>query len=290
MKLGVHSMVFEGKYNLEESITKASSVGYDGYEIDIGVKTSHEEFRNFVEKDKKKKIKDLALKKNIEICSLCLGILWKFSLASKKLQQRKEGIEIVKECIDLASFLGAKVILIPIGQPSDTTPRDARNNAIDSLNECIEKAEEKEVILGVENVCQKLAYTPENLLEIVKKVNSKWCEIYYDVGNPTFIGLDPIEGILKLNKEIMRVHLKDTRKGESVYKGSFSGITGDFAIWGTRKSVEINQGDVNYPAVLQALKQIKYDGYLILESSPENEEPKQFANRCRQTLLQMGFI
>ena len=68
-----------------------------------------------------------------------------------------------------------------------------------------------------------------------------------------------------LGRQIRRVHLKDYRRAV----GSVNGF------------VEILSGDVNWPAVMGALRTIGYDGWLTAEMIP----PIPFYKHAPETLL-----
>jgi hexulose-6-phosphate isomerase len=74
---------------------------------------------------------------------------------------------------------------------------------------------------------------------------------YFDVGNVLYAGY-PEHWIRILNKRIKKVHFKDYRREA----GGLSGF------------VDLLAGDVNYPEVIKALKEIGYDNYVIGEMIP----------------------
>ena len=57
----------------------------------------------------------------------------------------------------LAAVAGARVILLPVGQPDTTTPEEARDTLGGVLKQCIPEAEKAGVVYAVENVGQALA-------------------------------------------------------------------------------------------------------------------------------------
>jgi len=277
MKIGTHSIVLESKYPLKQALYKAAEMGFEGYEIDIGnygntgfgIQTP---LSKMSEKERKS-IKKVAEKAGIEICSLCLGILWKFSLASPDPQIRTEGIRIIEDAIELASFLNSKVILVPVGQPPSISPREARMNLVKSIRCCLKKAKEEKVILGIENAGSRTIYTAKDIIEVVDAVASPWCKAYYDVGNSSFAGVKPHQEIIELGERIVQVHLKDV----AIQQDNI-------------QIVSIGKGNIDYLTVLQALKKVNYDGYLVLEIPTNDENADSIATHSKKELIKMGFL
>jgi hexulose-6-phosphate isomerase len=87
---------------------------------------------------------------------------------------------------------------------------------------------------------------------------------YFDVGNVLAVGY-PEHWIKILGRQIRRVHLKDYRRAV----GSVDGF------------VEILSGDVNWPAVMESLRTVGYNGWLTAEMIP----PVPFYKFAPETLV-----
>jgi hexulose-6-phosphate isomerase len=74
---------------------------------------------------------------------------------------------------------------------------------------------------------------------------------YFDVGNVVATGL-PEDWIRILGKRICKVHFKD-------YRAAAGGLHG---------FVDLLAGDVNWPSVMAAFKEIGYDGWCTAEMLP----------------------
>ena len=98
--------------------------------------------------------------------------------------------------------------------------------------------------------------------EIIDDLNS--CEkffVTYDTGNTTCYGFDHTEEITLLGSKINNVHLKDKRKG-------------------LHDSVKPFTGDTNFELIFNQLREINYQGNLVLETF------RGVTGDERQTLLQ----
>ncbi len=275
MKLSMHSICIERKYPLLRAIARAAELGYQGYEIDIGDFGNTGLGLHWPEEFTLERVVaagEAAKTAGIEISSLCLGVLWRYYPTSPDEATRAQAIEIIRQSAPFAALLGAKVILLPVGQPESMTPEQARARLVEVLRECAPAAEKAGVVYGVENVGQALARTADNLLEIVNRVGSPACQIYYDVGNATWQGADPAADIRMLGDHISMMHVKDF------------GLTPQ-----GREVATIGDGKVNWPAVHEAARAIKYDGFLTLEVPGTAETADEIATRSREALLGFGF-
>lgn len=273
MKLSMHSICIERKYPLLKAISRAAALGYGGYEIDIGDFGNTGLGLHWPEEFTAERVgaaAEAARQAEIEIGSLCLGVLWRYYPTDPDEATRAQGVEIIKQSAPLAALAGAKVILLPVGQPEALSAEEARERLVEALKECAPEAERAGVVYGVENVGQALARTVDDLLEIVTRVDSPACRVYYDVGNAAGQGADPVADIRRLGSQLAMVHVKDFRRTD-----------------GRRETVVIGEGVVDWAAVLGALSDIGYDGYLTLEVPGTTDTADDIAVRSREALRQL---
>jgi L-ribulose-5-phosphate 3-epimerase len=270
MKLSMHSICIEPKYPLLQAIRRAAGLGYQGYEIDIGDFGNTGLGLHWPEEYTEKQVAaagQAARDAGIEISSLCLGVLWKFYPSSPDLATRQQAAEIIRQAAPFAASVGAKVILLPVGQPKKLTPEEARTNLVEVLKECAPEAEKAGVVYAVENVGQALARTAEELIEICARVNSPACQVYYDVGNATSTGADPPAEMRKLGPRLAMLHVKDLRETPE-----------------GRQLAVIGDGIVDFAAAAQAARETGYQGYLTLEVPGTAETADDVAIRSRDAL------
>ena len=275
MKLSLHSICIERKYPLLRAIGRAAELGYQGYEIDIGDFGDTGLGLHWPEEYTPEHVAGAAGAAHaagIEISSLCLGVLWRFYPTSPDAAVRAQATEIIRQSAGLAALAGAKVILLPIGQPEMLTPEQARDSLVDVLRTCVPEAEKAGVIYAVENVGQALARTADNLIEIVSRVDSPACQVYYDVGNATSQGAEVGADMRKLGKRIVMLHVKDFQRTA-----------------GRREVAVIGEGAVDWPGVAAACRDIGYDGFLTLEVPGTAETADDVAVRSRDALRRLGI-
>jgi sugar phosphate isomerase/epimerase len=97
--------------------------------------------------------------------------------------QRQEQVAMVKKWIGHAALLGAPHIRIFAGSvPRGVNQNEAKRFCISAVEECAAVAGEKGIFLGLENHGGIVA-EPNDLLEIVRAINSPWVGINLDSGN-----------------------------------------------------------------------------------------------------------
>jgi L-ribulose-5-phosphate 3-epimerase len=106
------------------------------------------------------------------------------------------------------------------------------------LKELGPEAEKAGIFLGLEDTI-----SAENNVRIMDRARSKAVRVYYDVGNSTHGGFDVVKEIRWLGKDrICQMHLKDN-----------PGYMGE--------------GKIDFPAVMRAILDIKFEGFANLETS-----------------------
>lgn len=107
--------------------------------------------------------------------------------------ERKKQMDEVRLRIDQAAELGAPVIRVFGGAaPKGVSEDEARKRCIEALQEACGYAGERGIILGLENH-GGITSTAEQILALVKGVESPWVGINLDTGN--FRGADPYKEI-----------------------------------------------------------------------------------------------
>jgi len=151
----------------------------------------------------------------------------------------------VADTIEATKALGARLILVALfikGELKEQNAEDMRR-VTEALVELAPRAEKAGVVLGLESYLSAEAH-----LKMIEAVKSKYVQVYYDVFNAAHARHDVLKEIRLLGREhICQVHFKDHPELE---KGSRS---------------------VNWPAVVAALKDIQYPGWIVLETgSPKD--------------------
>jgi hexulose-6-phosphate isomerase len=180
----------------------------------------------------------------LQVSSLASGMGWKHHLTTSDAAARRESIEVTARSLQIASWLGVDAMLcVPGSVDASTTSYDeAYDNALAALRELAPVAEETGVTLAIENVWNKFLLSPLEMRDFLDAVGSPRVGCYFDVGNVLLTGF-PHQWISILQGRIARVHFKD-------FKTSVGTLAG---------FCPLLEGDVDYPAVMNALRQIGYN-------------------------------
>jgi sugar phosphate isomerase/epimerase len=156
--------------------------------------------------------------------------------------------------IEFAKAIGAKVMRV-VGS-SLMFRFEPHGPQIEKLSDMFSKAvkyaEKAGIKLADEN---HIDYNPEEMLQIIKNVNSPNFGINFDTGNFMRVLADPIEGMEKLAKYTFATHVKDLKpqKGQPV------------SSWHFFASTPVGDGLVDNQKLAQILKDAAYEGFLAVE-------------------------
>ncbi len=256
MKKGVNFWSFADGTTVAEGIRLARKAGFDGVELAI----SKDGLTGLDSAGAAKEAKRIAQGEGVELPSLASSICWDYLMTSTLPSRRRIAKETIKRQVDTAAAIGANTILVLAGAVGvdflngnkDLMPYDqAYDVALESLVELAPYAENAGVCLGIENVWNKFLLSPLELRDFIDKIGSDYVGCYFDVGNVVLTGY-PEQWISILGNRIRKVHFKDYRRNP----GGFNSF------------VDLLSGDVDYPAVVKALKSVGYDDYCIAEMIP----------------------
>lgn len=250
------------KLSIEKCIDLAAESGFDGVEV------LHVQMKG--ESNKKlQNIKRRAFLHGIDLC----GFSTHQGFVSPDKARRQKNVEKTLHQIELAYQMGIPTMRVNTGgwgtsanfdelmrnrgiEPrlKGYTDEDAFGWVIGSLEQCLKKAEECGVLLGLENHWG-MARTPEGLMHIVNAIDSPWLQVTMDTGN--FLE-DPYEKLEQIAPKTVYVQAK--------------------TYYGGGKWYTLN---LDYSRIAQILKTQNYQGYITLEfEGKENYEtaiPKSLA-------------
>jgi sugar phosphate isomerase/epimerase len=235
----------DGRMSYEDFIEEAYRIGLDGVELTLYWLPSKEP--SYL-----RKLKRLAFSRGLPIS--CAGISTNF--CTPESSERERMIKAVEEGLSIARELGAPALRIFGGYtPKGYTEADATNWTIEALKTCVSYAEEKGVVMALENH-GGITARADNVVKIVKSVGSPWLRVNLDLGNYAESTYDDIAKTIPYT-----VHIH----------GKIS-ITGN--------------GKVDYEKVKEMLIKGGYNGFISIEYE-EEEDPKTAVPRFAKYLLNL---
>lgn len=253
MKKGINVWSFPAGMSQADCMRLAAAAGYDSIELsldatgELSLESTDAEIAAF---------RTLADELGIEISSLATGLYWGTPLTHDDPAVRQKAKDTVRFQLKAAKLLGVDAILVVPGcvnarfiENCPEMPYDVvYDRALEAMNELKVDAEAAGVVIALENVWNKFLLSPLETRDFIDKINSDYVKVYFDVGNVQFCGF-PEHWIRILGKRIARIHMKDFKE----VIGNIEGF------------VELLSGSVNFPAVIKALREVGYDGYLTAE-------------------------
>lgn len=239
---------------LLDGFAVAKEIGFDCIEINVG---SDYKEHPLYDREARRKLASLTKETGVAVASVCLGAFWSVPPSSADEEVRREALRLLEETIDICAELGASTILAPLTE-NDATKAEPHNVQRDRWAEMLaaagKRADEMGVNVGLEACTRAYSRTAEQGLELDERSGSKRIGVYYDPGNSVIAGLDPAEEIPLLGERLVGFHVKDPG-------GAYLG-----------------EGNVDFPAVIAAVKENGYSGALILETD-RGEDAKASAAR-----------
>jgi hexulose-6-phosphate isomerase len=260
---------------LEECFRRTKAAGFDGLELsfdgegDLDFNTTQARAED---------VRASADRHGLGLAGLATGYLWEHPLTGDDPEKRRQGVAAVDKMLDIAKWLGVDAILVVPGAvhvfflpdmkpvPYEVALQRSRN----ALAGLVKKAEANKVSIGLENVWNKFLLSPTEMRDFIDAFQSEYIGAYFDAGNVLPFGY-PDDWIRTLGNRVKRVHIKD-------FKTSVGTIDG---------FCDLLEGDVDFPAVMAALKDIGYDGWITAEMGMYKQYPRAI---LPATSMAMDFI
>ncbi len=244
------------RMSLRECLQLAKDAGFDGIELnydlesDLSPKSASREFAA---------IRKMADDFGIAISGLCSFLYWPNSLTDNDPERRARGVELATKMIHAAHDMGVENLLTIAGStyipwlperepvPIDVCDRRAK----EAIGKLLPIAEKQGVVLNIENIFfNGYLTTPGEMNAFVDHFKSDHVRVHFDTGNIMLFQF-PEHWIPILGKRIKNIHFKEFSK-----KGS------DHSLDSFRTLLD---GTTNWPAVMEALADVGYNGYLTFE-------------------------
>ena len=226
------------------AISLAKELGADGVEVDMGGLGNRPTFDNQLLIDSvRSQFLKTAKELGVEIFSLAMTGYYAQSFCN-----REEYIRSIEDCIATMKLMNVTTAFLPLGVQCDLkkNPR-VRDSVITRLRMAGKMAEKAGVVIGIET---SLSAAEE--VTLLKQIGSPAIKIYFNFSNPLKEGRDLITELKILGKD--RICMMHASNKDSVWLQ--------------------NDPQINMVQVKQALDEMGWTGWLVVERSRDANKPR----------------
>lgn len=258
MKKSINAWSVDSKTGFEEMFQQIKAAGFDGIELNVDAeesKSAHSLTLSTTDEELAA-IKALSDKYALPVVSIS-SAMWNGRMGSTDAEKRGLSEKLLKKQLQCAKALGGTGILVVPGgtYPAISLEEDRRASA-ETLASMKDFISSTGIYVGVENVWNGFFMSPLDMASFIDGLDCPFIGAYYDVGNVIAFSWSE-RWIELLGSRIHNVHVKDFKRNRGINSG------GTF--------VDLLEGDVNWEAVIPALKKAGFDGYLTAEVFKDDE-------------------
>lgn len=256
MRYGINNWVYPGE-SLRTSFERLARYGYNGIEL-----------KGELADYPKEEVRALCQEFGLEVISVlgwCIYPIPGRDLASTDEKERAAAQEYMRDVIDYAAEVGAKIVLTlpfpagrlsPCSRPTDEAGFFAAKQqewdlAVESVRSLAEYAQKYEITLAVEPINRFETYQINTLadgMRFIEAVGAPNVKLNLDTFHMNIDEPDPIGAIRKAGSNLVHMHVADSNH------------------------MPPGMGHVDFKAVMQALKDIKFSGTIVLEAVPPGSD------------------
>ncbi len=274
MKLAFSSNAYLN-FSFGEAVQRIQSAGYAGIEIMADVPHAWPAYLLPETKQQiKKQIKDSGLQISNVNAFMMNAIndhrqkYWHPSWIEPYQPYRQVRIDHTRRALDLAKELGAPCITTEPGGPLE--PGQAWKDALDLFCESLRPVADHAQAIGIPLLVEPepglLIETSDQYERFAKVFNHPGVGLNFDIGHMYCVGDDPAKAVVQLAKHIRHVHLEDIA-ADRVHHHLVPG-----------------QGAIQFAPIIQALRNINYQGWVTIELYPYIENPDDAARTAHRII------
>jgi L-ribulose-5-phosphate 3-epimerase len=187
--------------------------------------------------------------------------------------ERSRALDHTRQALESLYVMGGSVLLVVPGRRVPGVDYHTHwKRVVEYANAAGDLAGEFGMKIGFENVEARFPVSELDWRSLIDQIDSRHVGMYLDVGNVIWLGFGyPEQWIRTLDHRIVQVHFKDAT----------------YRLHGATLHAEIRQfldGDVNWPAVMAALDEVSYRGWIGVEPDSYRHLPAQLPKRLSTDL------
>ena len=216
--IGLYEKAMPGTLSWREKMAAAGKAGYDFIEISID-ETDEKLERLDMGRAERRKLVELMWETGLPIRTMCLSGHRKYPLGSESEAVRERGMQIMEKALILAGDLGIRIIQLA-GYDVYYVQGNERTRALflENLRKAADMAAARGILLGFETMETEFMNTVQKAMEIVRRMDSAYLNVYPDLGNITNAAADSggnVQDDLETGQgRIIAMHLKETVPGK----------------------------------------------------------------------------
>ena len=220
-----------GKMGDLDALAVAREIGLDGVQVTFGKPGAKVDLRR---EEDRAAYRKACSQNGVEIASLAMGVLNAVPYSSSP-----DAEKWVAECVETMPKMQQQIVLLAFFGKGDIKEKpELQQEVIRRLKKVAPKAEKAGVILAIESWLDVDAH-----LRILDGVGSPAVQVYYDTANMHKQGYDIYSDIRRLGRErICQLHCKEN-------------------------GVMLGEGEIDFRRVKEAIEDIGYRGWLVIESA-----------------------
>ena len=270
-KIGI--MTDSLRTDTKTAIKTAAELGADGFQM---YSTTGENSPENLKGEKRRELLDYTKSHGLVFSAICGDLGHGFGDAEKN----PTLIEKSKRILELAKDLECDIVTTHIGVVPENPDHDRYKIMQEACFELSRFADEMGSHFAIETGPER----PEVLKKFLDSLSSKGVAVNLDPANLMMVlREDPVNAVHTLKDYIVHTHAKDGVNLRPCNPEVVYGIVMEHSSFAENnspsfKEVPLGEGDVNFPAYLDALKEIGYNGFLTVERECGDNPLKDIKN------------
>jgi len=238
LKKAVKIGMVAGKAPLIEKFKMLKEIGFDG--VDMNSPSN-------LDRDEVVAARDAS---GLTIHGVVDSVHWRQTLSDPDSSVRAAGVKGLEQALkDSKYYGGTTVLLVPAVVNKEVSYDQAYRRSQAEIRKVLPLAEELGIKIALENVWNHFLLSPLESARYIDEFENPMVGAYFDVGNVVNYGW-PEQWIRILNKRIFKLDIKEFSRKRRDSEGLWKGF-----------QVKLGEGDCDWKAVMQALRDIDYRGW-----------------------------
>lgn len=242
IRIAVKYGMIQAGQSVREKFEIARDAGFEGIEMPAPSQINLDEVR------------DARDATGLAIPGVVNSVHWNKPLSDPDPAVRAKGVSALEAAIRQCEAIGGgSVLLVPAVVNKQVSYADAYARSQAEIARVLPLARESGVRIAIENVWNSFLLSPLEAARYTDEIGADVMGWHFDVGNIVNYGW-PEHWVRTLGDRIIRLDVKEYSRKRRDDEGLWKGF-----------GVEIGEGDCDWPAVMEALNEIGYNGWACAE-------------------------